>query len=325
MNFKLTKSSLNFKVYTSPTIPASGTENDIVIISSTPMENWILSSDSPTGEPRNKGDVWIQYSVSGNVFDIMNQHDFMLAITRIYQYISGIWMTVDASRYVGGVWDVVSSAFSATINITYPATSTCVVTNSSGQTVASDTNTGSSTKAWTATVGATGTYTVTATATDGSGKSKSQSVSIAMDGQSESVTLRYELVILDGSIGNGPGNWDAHSVGNGSVSFSSSAGIVVDPDGYTPRLISKKTWDLTDYNSLTFYISRPSNKMNIRCGVGSPHSTYGYITDWDAYTDTTSEDTSFTVIVDIASITNTYIGMEFTYGTEVTISKIIAS
>ena len=111
MNFKLTKGNLNFKVYTSPAIPASGTENDIVIISSTPMENWILSSDSPTGEPRNKGDVWIQQSVSGNAFDIMNQHDFMLAITRIYQYISGIWMTVDASRYVGGVWDVVSSAF----------------------------------------------------------------------------------------------------------------------------------------------------------------------------------------------------------------------
>ena len=57
MNFKLTKSSLNFKVYTSPTIPASGTENDIVIISSTPMENWILSSESPAGEPRNNGDV----------------------------------------------------------------------------------------------------------------------------------------------------------------------------------------------------------------------------------------------------------------------------
>ena len=87
--------------------------------------------------------------------------------------------------------------FSATINITYPATSTCVVTNSSGETVASDTNTGSSTKTWTATVNATGTYTVTATATDGSGKSKSQSVSITSDGQSESVTLAYELVLID--------------------------------------------------------------------------------------------------------------------------------
>jgi hypothetical protein len=193
MNFKLTKSSLNFKVYTSPTIPSSGAENDIVIISTTPMENWILSPDVPVGEPRNAGDVWIQYSVSGNVFDIMNQHDFMLAITRIYQYINGVWMSVNARRYVGGIWNVVSSAFSATINITYPANSTCVVTNSSGQTVASDSNTTSSVKTWTATVNATGTYTVTVTATDGSGESESQSVSIVSDGQSVSVELRYRL------------------------------------------------------------------------------------------------------------------------------------
>ena len=87
--------------------------------------------------------------------------------------------------------------FAATINITYPAKSTCVVTNPGGQTVASDTNTGSSTKTWTAAVNATGTYTVTATATDGSGKSKSQSVSITTDGQSESVGLTYELVLFD--------------------------------------------------------------------------------------------------------------------------------
>ena len=90
--------------------------------------------------------------------------------------------------------------FSASINITYPANSTCVVTNSGGQTVASDTNTGSSTKTWTATVNATGTYTVTATATDGSGNSKSQSVEITNDGQSVSVTLSYQLILFDGGV-----------------------------------------------------------------------------------------------------------------------------
>lgn len=92
--------------------------------------------------------------------------------------------------------------FSATISITYPAKSKCVVKNSSGTTVASNTNAGSSTKTWTATVNATGTYTVTATATDGSGKSKSQSVSITADGQSESVTLTYELVLFDNGTDN---------------------------------------------------------------------------------------------------------------------------
>lgn len=87
--------------------------------------------------------------------------------------------------------------FAATISITYPATSSCVVKNSSGATVASDTNTGSSTKTWTATVQAAGTYTVTATATSDSSKTKSQSVSITADGQSTSVTLQYILYLYN--------------------------------------------------------------------------------------------------------------------------------
>lgn len=117
--------------------------------------------------------------------------------------------------------------FSATISITYPATSTCVVTNSSGQTVASDTNTGSSTKTWTATVGATGTYTVTATATDGSGKTKSTTVSITSDGQSKSVTLKYSLDIII----NGKFNYDV--IGSWSVySDSSVVGSLTEEDGY---------------------------------------------------------------------------------------------
>lgn len=171
-----------------------------------------------------------------------------------------------------------------------------------------------------------GTYTVECHTSDNS-KSKSTSVTVADSdaGKAIAVRLSYELVILNGSIGNGSSNWEAASVGNGSVSFSSSKGIVVDPNGYIPRLISKKAWDLSDYTTLTFYISRPTNAMNIRCGVGKPHAEYGYIAKYDAYTDTTSQDTSFTVVVDIASITSTYIGMEFEYGTKTTISKIIAS
>ena len=98
--------------------------------------------------------------------------------------------------------------FSASINITYPANSTCIVTNAGGQTVASDTNTTSSTKTWAAIVSATGTYTVTATATDGSGNSKSQSVEITNDGQSVSVELSYALVLFDNGDNTGvTGGW----------------------------------------------------------------------------------------------------------------------
>lgn len=106
--------------------------------------------------------------------------------------------------------------FSATISITYPAESTCVVTNSSGTTVASDTNTGTSAKTWTATVNAKGTYTVTATATDGSGKSKSQSVNITADGQSVSVTMNYSLMLYDAGdeCTDVTGGWVADAIGS---------------------------------------------------------------------------------------------------------------
>ena len=91
--------------------------------------------------------------------------------------------------------------FTATIHITYPATSTCTVTNSSGTTIATDTNTTTSTKTFVATVHGVGVYTITATATDGSGKSKSQSVEITSDGQSVSVGLNYGLYLFTSGEG----------------------------------------------------------------------------------------------------------------------------
>lgn len=110
--------------------------------------------------------------------------------------------------------------FSATIKVTYPAKSKCVIKNSSGTQVASDTNTGTSAKTWTATVNAKGTYTITATATDGSGKTKSATVSITADGQSASMTLTYELVLFNNGVVSGYA-WNSsnnNGYGDGKVS-----------------------------------------------------------------------------------------------------------
>ena len=269
MNFKLTKGSLNFKVYTSPTIPASGAENDIVIISSTPMENWILSSDSPTGEPRNNGDVWVQYSVSGNVFDIMNQHDFMLAITRIYQYISGIWMSVDASRYVGGVWDVVSSAFSATINVTYPAGSTCTATDGTTTLTAPDTS-----GTWVCVVPNTGTWTVSCTNGD---KTKSKSVNITTEGQAENVTLTYELALFDGGsvnediTGGWLGNMAQDQLGTDSYLYLRSYGY----NNASAVTVNKIT--VTEYNTLKVNVTAYTrNDANAWVGLSSAANEASY-------------------------------------------------
>ena len=141
--------------------------------------------------------------------------------------ISGNGQTATKTIRITADYAITIAFFSASINITYPAKSTCVVKNSSGTTVASNTNTGSSTKTWTATVGATGTYTVTATATDGSGKTRSTAVRITADGQSRSVTLKYSFDI----IVNGKFNYDA--IGRWVAgSDSSGAGSLTEQDGY---------------------------------------------------------------------------------------------
>ena len=121
---------------------------------------------------------------------------------------TGTWMltmtgngqTATRTVEITADYSITIAYFSATIKVTYPAKSKCVIKNSSGTQVASDTNTGTTAKTWNATVGATGTYTITATATDGSGKTKSTTVSITADGQVKTVTLVYEFVLYDNGM-----------------------------------------------------------------------------------------------------------------------------
>lgn len=148
--------------------------------------------------------------------------------------------------------------FSATIKVTYPAKSKCVIKNSSGTQVASDTNTGTSAKTWTATVGATGTYTITATATDGSGKTKSTTVSITADGQVKTVTLVYELILFDGGDNTAvTGGWKGQNVTptvSNVLSFS-----ITNTDATFPKAASvhtKNKIDLSKYNKLTVIKSK---------------------------------------------------------------------
>lgn len=90
-------------------------------------------------------------------------------------------------------YEVTVSFFSANINVTYPAGSTCTATDGVTTFTAPD-----ATGTWAITVPNAGTWTITAEDGD---KSKSADVVITEEGQSESVTLAYELVLFDyGSI-----------------------------------------------------------------------------------------------------------------------------
>lgn len=110
---------------------------------------------------------------------------------------SGNGQTATRTVTITADYSLTIAYFSATIKVTYPAKSKCVIKNSSGTQVASNTNTGTTAKTWNATVNAKGTYTVTATATDGSGKTKSTTVSITADGQVKTATLVYEMVLWE--------------------------------------------------------------------------------------------------------------------------------
>lgn len=170
--------------------------------------------------------------------------------------------------------------FSATITITYPANSTCVVTDSSGATIASDTNTGTSAKTWTATVGATGTYTITATATDGSGKTKSTTVSITTNGQVATVTLAYELVLFDGL--NGGDNTDVTGGWKLSENYTYGSDLNVTAEsitvsngggedygswyGGTARATTKNTIDFSSYSTAEIKVTTANDNAEILVG-----------------------------------------------------------
>lgn len=166
---------------------------------------------------------------------------------------SGDGQTATRTVEITADYSLTIAYFSATIAITYPASSTCVIKNSSGVQVASDTNAGTSEKTWTAIVGATGTYTIIATVMDSSGKTKSTTVSITTDGQSESVTLTYELILFDGGDNTGvTGGWKGKNVTptvSNVLSFS-----ITNTDATFPKAASVYTEnkiDLSKYNKLT--------------------------------------------------------------------------
>ena len=234
--------------------------------------------------------------------------------------ISGNGQTATKTIGITADYAITIAFFSATINITYPATSTCVVTNSGGQTVASDTNTGSSTKTWTTTVNATGTYTVTATATDGSGKSKSTTVSITTDGQSVSVTLSYILYLRDGidDCDADTGGWISEARAWGE-NVTGAGAPIVDKSNIT-WIVLKQNYakgglyrtvnkiDLSQYNTLVVELavnSTDSHPEYFTFGIWSELGTY-YRYNLAAYWNPTDNVGSTLISIDISNLNGSY-------------------
>ena len=249
--------------------------------------------------------------------------------------ISGNGQTATKTIEITADYAITIAFFSASINITYPANSTCVVTNSGGQTVASDTNTGSSTKTWTATVGATGTYTVTATATDGSGKSKSTTASVTADVQSSSVKLSYILYLRDGidDCDADTGGWISEARAWGE-NVAGAGAPIVDKSNITWIVLTQNyakgglyrtvnKIDLSQYNTLVVELAvsaTDSHPEYFTFGIWSELGTY-YRYNMAAYWNPTDNIGSTVISIDISNLNGSYYVGYGLYNNQLTVAS----
>ena len=148
------------------------------------------------------------------------------------------------------------TSFSATISITYPAGSTCTVTNYKKTWTAPNT-----TGSWTFKANEVGHYTVKAVS---GSKSTSKTVSITAEGQVETVTLSYELVLFNNGVVSGYA-WNSsnnNGYGDGKVSngliylygYTWDNNISLQP-GWGEIGISSAI-DLSDYSTLKVRLNK---------------------------------------------------------------------
>lgn len=150
-------------------------------------------------------------------------------------------------------YSTVIAFFAATINITYPAGSTCTCSDGTTTLSAPDTS-----GTWVCTVPNAGTWTVSSTDGD---KSKSTDVVITTDGQTESVTLQYITHLFN----NGDtcdaitGGWGTGSNSAGSASISGQQISIVANAEKIFSCGTKNKIDVSEYETLSVTVDSIGN------------------------------------------------------------------
>lgn len=150
-------------------------------------------------------------------------------------------------------YTVTIAFFSATIDITYPAGSTCTCSDGTTTLSAPDTS-----GTWVCTVPNAGTWTVSSTDGD---TSKSADVVIATDGQTESVTLQYITYLFN----NGDtcdaitGGWNTGATSAGSASISGQQISIVASAEKTFSCGPKNKIDVSEYKALSVTVDSIGN------------------------------------------------------------------
>lgn len=206
------------------------------------------------------------------------------------------------------------TSFSATINITYPAGSTCTVTNYKKTWTAPNTS-----GSWTFKANEVGHYTVKAVSGN---KSREKEVLITVEGQVENVTLTYELVLFDGSNGGDvtalTGGWEADghvssnivfSVGSNKISFNYAVTQTQGTINRTWFIYTKNSINMANYTTLhiTFATMSGGDKWGIGVNTEIPTDLYTDNPSLTAKTAATTIKNNQTLTLSISNISNGYI------------------
>ena len=166
--------------------------------------------------------------------------------------------------------------FAATINVTYPAGSTCTCTN--GSTVLNSTSEENTSGSCTFIVSNTGTWTVSCT--DGT-DTASKTVTISAEGQAETVELSYKDYLLNGETQTYAFTASPQAV-NKNANQGAIGGVASDSNGtkltgsWNGVWATDKVIDLTEFNSLVFDVT--VNSMTGWGGFTGVFDSTGY---WD--------------------------------------------
>lgn len=296
--FGIGGSSLYYSVVCSTTEPAKK-EGRIWVKSSVPMtqfevgNNWgtakvgvVVVGGTPGGANPTSANKTLDL-INTKVAGIQNRLKLTPGSCLQVQGSVGNWVSVDAYVCHSDTWIQFSSVFSATINITYPAGSTCTCTDGTATLTAPGTS-----GTWTCIVPNAGTWTVSSTDGD---KSKSADVVITTDGQTENITLQYITHLFN----NGDtcdaitGGWGIGATSAGSASISGQQISIV---AYAEKTFScgpKNKIDVSEYKALSVTVDSIGN--------GSL-SVYLYATSISNPAAKVTTSTTGTVSLDISSV-----------------------
>lgn len=200
--------------------------------------------------------------------------------------ITGDGKTAQKTVVVTTDYSTTIAFFSATINITYPAGSTCTCSDGTTTLSAPDTS-----GTWDCIVPNAGTWTVSSTDGD---KSKSADVVITTDGQSESVTLQYVTYLFkDGETYDSlTGGW------NGTVDSEMQALQLYAAAGKTTSAYPKNKVDLTEYDTVSAVVAENVNGFSLYIT--------GTVGQSPVASATLSAGTATRVDLDVSSVTGSY-------------------